>query len=90
MTAGGDNPDIHRDLGTAYADLGNYPKAEAEFTIALPNDHDGSVHFKLGRVYQALGEKEKAAHEFAISANLNRESHTRLEKQTPRLTAIEQ
>ncbi|WP_348266632.1 tetratricopeptide repeat protein [Edaphobacter sp. DSM 109919] len=89
FTAGGDTSDIHRDLGTAYADLGNNSKAEAEFNIALPGDHDGSVHFKLGRVYQALGEKEKAAHEFAISANLNRESHTKLEKQTPRLTEIE-
>jgi tetratricopeptide (TPR) repeat protein len=89
LAAGGDIPDIHRDLGTAHAELGDYRKAEVEFNIALPADHDGSVHFKLGRVYQALGEKEKAAHEFAISADLNRESHTKLEKQTPRLVEIE-
>ncbi|MGC2161010.1 MAG: tetratricopeptide repeat protein [Silvibacterium sp.] len=89
LAAGGDIPGIHRDLGTAHAELGDYRKAEVEFNIALPTDHDGSIHFKLGRVYQALGEKEKAAHEFAISADLNRESHTKLEKQTPRLVEIE-
>jgi tetratricopeptide (TPR) repeat protein len=89
LSAGGDIPDIHRDLGTAYAELGEYHKAETEFNIALPNDHDGSIHFKLGRVYQALGEKEKAAHEFAVSADLNRASHVKLEQQTPRLVEIE-
>jgi tetratricopeptide (TPR) repeat protein len=83
------DPDIHRDLGTGYADLRDYEKAENEFRAAMPGDRDGSVHYKLARVYQARGDKEDAAREFAISTSLNRESHSRLEKQTERLNEIE-
>jgi tetratricopeptide (TPR) repeat protein len=82
------NPDVHRDVGTAYAELHEYPKAAAQFKIALAGDHDGSVHYKLARVYQALGEKENAAREFALSSSLNRETHSKLEKQTERLAEI--
>jgi tetratricopeptide (TPR) repeat protein len=82
------NVDIHRDLGTAYSELGDYHKAEEHFKIAVANDHDGAVHYKLARAYQALGEKEKAAREFAISTALNRESHEKLEKQTERLGEV--
>src|SRR4029077_16657255 len=82
------NPDLHRDLGTAYSELGDYRKAEEQFKIAVSADHDGSVHYKLARVYQALGEKENAAHEFALSTALNRESHNKLEKQTERVGEI--
>lgn len=82
------NPDIHRDLGTAYSELGEYRKAEEQFKIAVSDDHDGSVHYKLARAYQALGEKENAAREFALSTELNRESHDKLEKQTGRLAEI--
>ncbi len=82
------NVDIHRDLGTAYSELGDYHKAEEHFRIAVANDHDGAVHYKLARVYQALGEKEKAAKEFARSTVLNRESHEKLEKQTERLGEV--
>jgi Tfp pilus assembly protein PilF len=89
LTEGIKTPDIHRDLGTAYSELGDYKKADAEFNIALSSDHDGSIHFKLAKVYKALGEKDKAAHEFALAAALNRESHSRLEKQTERLVEIE-
>ncbi len=83
------DPDIHRDLGTGYADLHYYAKAESEFKAAIPADYDGSVHYKLARVYQARGEKDNAAREFAISTSLNRESHSKLEKQTERLNEIE-
>lgn len=83
------DPDIHRDLGTAYAELHEYAKAEAEFKAAIPGDHDGSVHYKLARIYQAEGQKENAAREFEISTALNRESHAKLEKQTERLNQIE-
>jgi tetratricopeptide (TPR) repeat protein len=83
------DPDLHRDMGTGYTELHDYRKAEAEFKTALPGDHDGSVHYKLGRVYQALGEKDKADREFNISTSLNRESHSKLEKQTDRLNLIE-
>lgn len=83
------NPALHRDLGTAYFENRSYDKAEAEFKIALPGDHDGSVHYKLARLYQVEGQKDKAAKEFAISADLNRASHTKLEKKTERLTDIE-
>jgi tetratricopeptide (TPR) repeat protein len=82
------NPDIHRDLGTAYSELGNYQKAEEQYKIAVLSDHDGSVHYKLARVYQALGEKENAAREFALSTALNRKSHGNLEKQTQRVGEV--
>jgi tetratricopeptide (TPR) repeat protein len=83
------DPDIHRDLGTGYAELHDYKNAENEFKAAIPGDHDGSVHYKLARVYQAQGQKENATREFAISSSLNRDSHIKLEKQTERLNAIE-
>jgi tetratricopeptide (TPR) repeat protein len=83
------NPDIHRDLGTAYTELRDYPKAEAQFKIAVTADHDGAVHYKLARVYQSLGEKEKAAREFELSTTLNREAQSKLEKQTERLVDVE-
>jgi len=88
LAADSGNPDIHRDLGTAYSELGNYRKAEEHFKIAVTADHDGSVHYQLARVYQALGEKENAAREFALSTALNRESHNKLEKQTERLGEV--
>jgi Tfp pilus assembly protein PilF len=75
-------------LGTAYSELGDYRKAEEELKIAVTGDHDGSVHYKLARAYQALGQKENASREFALSTSLNRESHSKLEKQTERLAAI--
>ena len=83
------NPDIHRDLGTAYAQLNDYAKAEAEYKIGLSNDEDGSVHYKLAKVYQALGQKQNADREFAIYASMNRESHEKLEKRGQRLADIE-
>ena len=89
VAVGPGDPDIHRDLGTAYADLHDYAKAEVEFKAAIPGDQDGSVHYKLARVYQAEGDKKNAAREFDISTSLNRESHAKLEKQTERLNQIE-
>jgi tetratricopeptide (TPR) repeat protein len=88
LAADAGNSDIHRDLGTAYSELGDYHKAEEELKIAVTADHDGSVHYKLARAYQALGQKENASREFALSTSLNRESHNKLEKQTERLAAI--
>jgi tetratricopeptide (TPR) repeat protein len=88
LAADAGNSDIHRDLGTAYSELGDYRKAEEELKIAVTTDHDGSVHYKLARAYQALGQKEDASREFALSTSLNRESHSKLEKQTQRLAAI--
>jgi len=88
LAADSTNSDIHRDLGTAYSELGDYRKAEEHFKIAVSSDHDGSVHYKLARVYQALGEKEKATREFALSTALNGESHSKLEKQTQRLGEV--
>jgi len=88
LAADSANSDIHRDLGTAYSELGDYRKAQEHFTIAVSSDRDGSVHYKLARAYQALGEKEKAAREFALSTALNRESHNKLEKRTARLGEV--
>lgn len=89
LTLDPDDPDIHRDLGTAYSQLRQYQKAEAEYKLALASDHDGSIHYKLGRVYQSLGRKQDAGREFVVSEQLNRESHAKLEKQTQRLAEIE-
>lgn len=83
------NPDFHRDMGTAYGDLQQYPKAAAEYLLALPGDTDGSVHYKLARVYQAMGQKQKAAEQFALSTAMNEKSHQKLEKQTERLAQID-
>jgi tetratricopeptide (TPR) repeat protein len=88
LAADAGNSDIHRDLGTAYSELGDYRKAQEELKIAVTADHDGSVHYKLARAYQALGQKENASREFALSTSLNRESHSKLEKQTERLATI--
>jgi tetratricopeptide (TPR) repeat protein len=88
LAADSGNPDIHRDLGSAYSELGDYRNAEVQLKIAVSGDHDGSVHYKLARAYQALGQKENAAREFALSTALNRESHSKLEKQTERLAEI--
>jgi tetratricopeptide (TPR) repeat protein len=83
------NLDLHRDLGTAYSELGDYRKAVSEFRVALSNDHDGSIHYKLARAYTSLGEKDKARQEFEISTVLNRQAHEKLEKQTEKLNEVE-
>ena len=83
------NLDLHRDLGTAYSELGEYQKAVSEFKIALPSDHDGSIHYKRARAYTSLREKDKAKQEFEISTALNRQAHDKLEKQTERLSEVE-
>jgi Tfp pilus assembly protein PilF len=89
LAANPQNPDIHRDLGTAYSERGDYAKAEAEFKIAVSADRDGAVHYKLAKVYQALGQKEKAAREFELSTALNAETHRKLEQQRERLDEAE-
>ena len=83
------NPDIHRDLGTAYAQLKDFAKAEVEYKIGLSNDEDGAVHYMLAKVYQALGQKQNADREFAIYTTMNRDSHEKLEKRGQRLAEIE-
>lgn len=88
--AGGHGPDLDRDLGTAYAQLGDYRNAEKKYNLALDSDRDGSIHFKLARVYRALGEKEKASRESAVAADLSRRFHLRMEEDTPRRRAIDE
>jgi tetratricopeptide (TPR) repeat protein len=83
------DPELHRDLGSCYTQLGDYRQAEVELKIAAAADDDGSVHYKLARAYQSLGEKEKAATEFALSAQMNRESHRKLEQRTERIKNIQ-
>ncbi len=83
-TEGLDTPELHRDLGTAYAKLGDYARAGTELNQALPSDHDGSVHFKLAKVYKAAGEKDKAAREFALAGKLNWASHQQAQQQEQR------
>ncbi len=87
--AGGHGPDLDRDLGTAYAQMGQYGNAAMEYKLALASDRDGSIHFKLARVYRALGELEKASRESAIAADLSRKYHARVEKETPRREAVD-
>jgi len=83
------DPDIHRDLGTAYFQLKDYNKAEAEYKLALANDQDGSVHYKLAKVYQLLGKRAEADREFAIYTAMNQETHSKLEQRGRRLADIE-
>lgn len=83
------DPELHGDLGSCYTQLPDYRKAEAELRIAAAADNDGSVHYKLARVYQTLGEKDKAATEFALSAQMNHESHRKLEQRTERIKSIQ-
>ena len=89
LAANPQSPDIHRDLGTAYSELGDCAKAEAKFKIAVSADRDGSVHYKLAKVYQALGQKEMAAREFELSTARNAETHRKLEQQRERLDEVE-
>jgi tetratricopeptide (TPR) repeat protein len=84
-----ENSDIDRDLGTAYVQLKDYNKAEAEYKIALAGDQDGTVHYKLAKVYQLLGKKAEADREFAIYSSMNEESHAKLEQRGQRLAEIE-
>ncbi len=83
------DPELHRDLGSCYTQLRDYRRAEAQLKIAVAADDDGSVHYKLARVYQTLGEKDKAATEFALSAQMNHESHRKLEQRTDRIKNIQ-
>jgi len=83
------DPELHRDLGSCYTQLRDFRRAEAEFKIAVAADEDGSVHYKLARVYQTLGEKDKAATEFALSAQMNHDSHRKLEQRTDRIKNIQ-
>jgi tetratricopeptide (TPR) repeat protein len=83
------NPDIHRDIGTAYMQLKIYDKAEAEYKIGLAGDQDGSVHYKLAKVYQSLGKKTEAEHEFAIYTSMNEAAHAKLEQRGQRLAEVE-
>jgi Tfp pilus assembly protein PilF len=82
------DPDVHRDLGTAYTQLEDYAKAEPEFKLAIAGDHDGSVHYKLAKVYQALGQKAYADREFSIYRTMNRNAHEKLEEQGQRVSDI--
>ena len=83
-----DDPDLHRDLGTAYTQLEQYAKAELEFKLAMTGDHDGSVHYKLAKVYQAMGRKPDADREFSIYRTMNRNIHEKLEEKGQRLSDI--
>jgi len=59
LAADSANSDIHRDLGTAYSELGDYRKAEEHFTIAVSSDRDGSVHYKLARVTKPWARRKR-------------------------------
>ena len=89
LQANPENPDIHRDLGTAYVQLKDYAKAESEYKIGLAGDQDGSVHYKLAKVYQSLGKKAEADREFATYTSMNQDSHAKLERRGQRLAEIE-
>ncbi len=90
VAAGGQGPDLDRDLGTAYAQLGDFRNAEKKYNLALSSDRDGSIHFKLAKAYQALGETAKASQAFTVAENLNRGYHAKLQEDLPRRRSIEQ
>ena len=55
---------IHEQLGSAYLQQKDYPKAEAELKKAVQDDPYGSAHYQLALVYRAEGRRTEAAAEF--------------------------
>jgi len=55
---------IHEQLGSAYLQQRDYPKAEAELKKAVQDDPYGSAHYQLALVYRAEGRRTEAAAEF--------------------------
>ncbi len=57
---------IHEQLGSAYLQQNDYPKAEAELKKAVEDDPYGSAHYELALVYRAEGRRTEAAAEFEM------------------------
>ncbi len=55
---------IHEQLGSAYLQQKDYPKAEVELKKAVQDDPYGSAHYQLALVYRAEGRRTEAAAEF--------------------------
>ncbi|MBV8277420.1 MAG: tetratricopeptide repeat protein, partial [Verrucomicrobia bacterium] len=61
---------IHEQLGSAYLQQQDYPKAEAELKKAVKDDPYGSAHYQLALVYRAEGRRAEAAAEFETVRNI--------------------
>jgi tetratricopeptide (TPR) repeat protein len=55
---------IHEQLGSAYLQQKDYPRAEAELKKAVADDPYGSAHYQLALAYRAEGRRTEAAAEF--------------------------
>jgi tetratricopeptide (TPR) repeat protein len=60
----------HTKLGQAYAEMGDFAKAEVELRKSTPDDPEGEAHYQLGLVYRAMGRGAEAQQELAISRRI--------------------
>ena len=60
----------HTKLGQAYAEMGDFAKAEVELRKSTPDDPEGEAHYQLGLVYRAMGRAAAAQQELAISRRI--------------------
>lgn len=77
------NPRAREQLGRAWEQLRNLPKADAEMQAAVSLAPDiPSLHFELGRIFQQEGLRAKAKQEFDRCAALNA-THSSDSAETP-------
>jgi tetratricopeptide (TPR) repeat protein len=77
------NPRIHEELGKAYQEVNDLPRAQSELEKAAslaPNV--SSLHFELARIYQKEGLRAQAQEQFARCAALDA-SHSTDSAETP-------
>jgi tetratricopeptide (TPR) repeat protein len=68
-----DSNQVRYELGKAYFDMSQLPKAQTELEAAIRIDPQSrESHYLLGRTYQRLGKTELAAQEFKITESLIR------------------
>lgn len=85
VTLGPQNPRAHEQLGKAWQQLHNLPKADAEMQAAVRLAPDVSaLHFEMGRILQLEGLTAKAKVEFERCSALNA-THSTDSSETPNL-----
>lgn len=83
VALGPQNPRAHEQLGQAWKQLHNLPKADAELQAAIRlAPKISALHFEMGRIFQLEGLTAKAKEEFALCSSLNA-SHSTDAAQTP-------
>jgi tetratricopeptide (TPR) repeat protein len=77
---------IHEQLGSAYLQQKDYPKAEVELKKAVQDDPYGSAHYQLALVYRAEGRRTEAATEFETVRKIKED---RLDEPSQRGTQVQ-